>query len=618
MERSPSSVISFLRQNARRLQSPRPFLEKATRNLNLVVGGGDRDKGDQIKQEECNHHHQQQQQIDFTEVIAGEVCKTIRTQPRWERTLLSDFPSLGRDIFHHSNCILEILKRQNNAFFSIRFFNWLCSHPDFSPDSQTCNTLFDILVAANAPNAAKSLLLRSPPGFCPPSSSLESFIKCVCEEGSIHEALDVFSRLKSLGHTPPLAVWNVALLGSLRIGRTDLVWELYGEMMESSLVGNVDTVGYLIQAFCKDKKLSEAYELLRQVLEAGHVPDNVAFTKLISGLCKDGNYGKVSELLHLMIAKKRTPDIFVYQEIINGLCKNGMGQEAFRIFCDLKERGYSPDRVMYTTMIDGLCKMGLIGEGRKLWFEMIRKGFIPNPYTYNVLIDGYCKMGDLEMAQKLRREMCERGYGESTVSYNTMIAGFCLHGKMDEAHKLFEEMPKKGIERDVVTYNTLIQGLCKEKKALEAMDLFYEILGMGMHPTISSYTPLIQALCDMGNAQEAIELWNDMRNRGLEPLVCTCDHIITGLCKAGNAKESMEWLINMLRSKQRPQRETFQRLVQYLSSSSRLDDALLVLDYLFGMGYILDETVLYSLVSQLCKGNLHHAWEYIGEILEKS
>ncbi|XP_042482424.1 pentatricopeptide repeat-containing protein At5g18950-like [Macadamia integrifolia] len=600
---SSSLIVNFLCQNIRRIQNPQRH-GKTIRNL-VVKGGDGTQQEPQIVDGKL--------QLQFTEQMAIEVCNTIRTRPRWEQTLLSDFPSLNHCMFD-PNCFGEIIKRQNNAFLSFRFFQWVSSHPGFSPGPQFCSVLFDTLVEAKAAKAAKSFLLTFP-GFQPQPSSLESFIRCLCDDGAIYDALGVFSQLKNLNFMPALSVWNSALLGSLRIERTDLVWDLYAKMMESGLVGDVDTVGYLIRAFCKDNKLSEAYELLRQVIEAGHTPDNIAFTKLISGFCRDGNYAKVSELLHLMIAKGRLPDIFTYQEIIFGLCKNGMGNEALRVFSDLKDRGYAPDRVMYTTVIDGLCKMGRLGEARKLWFEMIHKGLKPNEYTYNALMDGYCKAGNLEKAQELHREMCDRGYRESTVSYNTLIAGFCLHGKTDKAHQLFEEMPTRGTNRDVITYNTLIQGLCKEGKVVEAMNLFNELMVMDLQPSTSSYTPLIQALCEEGKAQEAIELWKDMQNRSLEPLVCTHDYIITGLCKQGNPAEGMEWLTKMLTSKLRPRRKTFNRLVEAFSSNDQFDDALLVLDYLFGMDYTLEEPVCHSLISQLCKENLCGAQEEIEAVL---
>ncbi|XP_058102617.1 pentatricopeptide repeat-containing protein At5g18950 isoform X2 [Magnolia sinica] len=370
MGKPPShSILTFVRQNARKLQNPTHFHE--IRNLSVRRVGPE----------------EQTLEEQYTE-IAKRVCQTIRTQPRWETTLLSDFPSLD---LSDPNFINSIFKHQNNILLSLRFFQWLCSQNRSPPDAQSFDIVFSALVNAKAMNAATTLL-RSTKCRAEPAS-LETYINCICKEGKIEEALYAFSELKKVGSPMNLTVWNAVLLASLRARRTDLVWELYGEMMESGVAGNVATIGCLIRAFCEEKKLLEAYELLQEVVASGSMPEVVSFTRLISEFSKEGNYGRVSELLHLMIAKNQAPDVFTYQGIIHGLCRNGMGGEGFRVFNDLKERGYAPDVVMYTTMIDGLCKMGRMDDACKLWFEMIGKGLIPNEYTYNVLIDGYCKLG---------------------------------------------------------------------------------------------------------------------------------------------------------------------------------------------------------------------------------
>ncbi|KAI5337946.1 PREDICTED: pentatricopeptide repeat-containing [Prunus dulcis] len=59
----------------------------------------------------------------------------------------------------------------------------------------------------------------------------------------------------------------------------------------------------------------EGYELLRQVLIDGLVPESAAFNKLISGFCKEKQYTRVSKLLHTLIAKNRVPDNYMYHEV---------------------------------------------------------------------------------------------------------------------------------------------------------------------------------------------------------------------------------------------------------------------------------------------------------------
>ncbi|KAH1087118.1 hypothetical protein GYH30_018588 [Glycine max] len=525
-----------------------------------------------------------------------EICRITRTKPRWEDTLLSQYPSFN---FKDPSFFLLYLKHQNNAFLSLRFFHWLCSSCGFSPDQSSCNVLFQVLVDAGAGKLAKSLL--DSPGFTPEPASLEGYIQCLSGAGMVEDAVDM---LKRVVFCPSVATWNASLLGCLRARRTDLVWTLYEQMMESGVVAsiNVETVGYLIMVFCAEYKVLKGYELLKELLENGLCPDNVVFNELIRGFCKEGQYDRVSEILHIMIAKQCNPDVSTYQEIIYGLLKM-KNSEGFQVFNDLKDRGYFPDRVMYTTVIKGLCEMQRLGEARKLWFEMIKKGFQPNEYTYNVMMHGYCKIGDLAEARKIFEDMRDRGYAETTVSYGTMISGLCLHGRTDEAQSLFEEMFQKGIVPDLITYNCLIKALCKEVKIVKARKLLNLLLAQGLELSVFSFSPLIKQLCIVGNTKGAITLWKDMHDRLLEPTAS-----IFGI----------EWLLNMLSWKQKPQKQTFEYLINSLSQENRLDDILVVLDFMFRIGYILEKGTIYSLVSKFSRDNFHFPDLCLEKILERN
>lgn len=609
MVRAPSNFIAFCRQK------PRNRLNSCTRTRNLILESGEGgSNGEELKLNKKEEDKPENDRQTYAGIVR-EVCDITRTRPRWEQTLASIFPSFN---FSDPKFFHDLLSEQNNVFLTLRFFQWVHSRYEFSPDAVSCRVIFDALVEAKALQAAQFFLHST--GFSPDPASLECYIRCQYENGLVEDGCDVLSKLQKAGFRPAMKTWNSALLGCLKVGRTDIVWKLYQEMMESGAVADVDaeTVGCLIQAFCEDGKSSEGYELLQQVLEDGLEPGNVTFNKLIAAFCKERKYTRVSEILHRMIARNQTPDIYTYQEVINGLCKKRKRLEGYRIFNDLKDRGYAPDRVMYTTMIHGLCEMGWLGDARKLWFEMINKGLLPNEFTYNALIHGYCKIADFEEAKKVYKEMCARGYGETTVTYNTMIAGFCLHGWTDEAHGLFEEMSQKGIARDIITYNTLIRGFCKTGKVDESKHLLKELLTQGLQPSTSSYTSLIEKLCQVGELDNAKRMWNDMQSRGLKPNVCSYDHIITGLCGKGDYMEGLEWLVRMLENRFKPQKETFEGLVQCLIQNDKLDDSLFVLDSMFRIGYALKEGICHYLVTKFCKQNFHFVAACLGQILEEN
>ncbi|KAL5732257.1 hypothetical protein ACHQM5_004903 [Ranunculus cassubicifolius] len=541
--------------------------------------------------------------------VARQVCETIRSRPKWEKTILSEFE---RSMLFDKNLVYEVIKNQKNGLVSFRFFNWLCSNDGFVPDDRCCNLVFDGLVQAKAAKVARSF--KRDMEFSPKEKSLEAYVVCLCEDGDVIEAVKEMSELKSRGYLVSLEVWNTLLKDSLRVGRTDFVLELYGEMIECGVVGDVSTVGYVISAFCKDNKLSEAHELLRQVIESGVVPEVTVFTHLISGYCHEKKYDKVSAVLHLMIANNCNPTVFTYQEIIHGVCKNRMEAEAFRIFNDLKEKGYTLNTIMYTIMIDGLCKIKSIGPAKKLWFEMSSNGLSPNEYTYDVLIKGYCKIGKLEEAWKLWKEMGHKGIKQTTWNYNTLIAGLCLHGKTDEASKLFGEMPNMEIKHDVVTYNTLIRGFCDLGKTEEATKFHHDLLATDLQPSAASYAPLIKKLSEKGEVRNAIDLWNDMLNRDLKPDARSWDHIIQGLCKEGNAI-GLSWLTMMLQYRLRPLSRTFNEIIKCLTSKNLVDDALMVLHTMAGMGYKHKKSIFDSLVNQVFEGKSASSEVYLDRIL---
>ncbi|WCJ19307.1 Pentatricopeptide repeat (PPR) superfamily protein [Euphorbia peplus] len=531
--------------------------------------------------------------IDITRNVAEIIGKNSKS----EQIVVSDFASLDF-----------------NAAVLVKFFHWLRSNSGFLPDPVSCNVLFRSLLDAKALVAAKCFLEVS--SFTPEKDDLERFICCLCKAGLIDDAIEVFAKCKDVGLCPSIGTWNSALLGCLNVGRTDLVWKLYTDMMELGVLADidVDTVEYLIRAFCSDGEFQKGYELLRQVLESGFVPGNIAFNALISGFC-NWNYDRVSELLHIMIAKNRAPDIDTYQEIIRGLWKSKMSHEAIRIFYNLKDRGYAPNVAMYTTMINGLCQMGRLSRAWELWDEMISKGILPNQHTYDALIHGLCKKRSFKAAMKLFDEMRGRDFEKTTASYNMMISNLCSFGKVNEAFDLFEEMLQKGIARNAHSYSILIKGFCKPGKIEESKSLLNELLAHGLQPSIYSYSPLIDKLCQAGNIEEARKLWNDMQNRGLKPLDSHYDQFIIALCEHNHIMEAMEWLIVMFKNKLRPKDTTFHSLLLQLLESDMFDESL---DFMLAEGYSLNEDIWSSLVSKLCKGDFVLPETFLDRVLERN
>lgn len=512
--------------------------------------------------------------------IAKRVCHITRTRARWEQTLVADFPScdFSSPLFLH-----EFFKHQSNLLISIRFFYWSLSYYGASPRPDSCKLLFDALVEAKACNAAKSFVART--GFTPGAASLEQYVVCLFEGGFVRDAMEAFRQLKESGLALKTKTWNVALSGCIKARRTDLVFELYRELVATGSLADMgeETIAHLIRAFCLNGNVPRGYKLLRLVLEDGLVPRKVAFNKLISTYCEMRNFNRVSELLHIMIEKNCSPSICTYHAVINGLLKKREGDEALRVFNELKDRGYAPDRIMYATMINRLCEMGWVGEARKLWFEMISKGFLPDEHTICTVIRALFKIRSVKDAGRLFNEMSDKGLGGSTMIYNTMICGLILNKKIEEAWKMFQEMPQKGIARDFISYRALIWHFWTKGKIRKGKNLLSEAIGQGLVSPASDYAAFIEKLHEMGDKKGAKILLNCVENQGLNPWPLD-ELIIKGLCKKGFAAEAKDWLVNMLKSGLTPRDQTFRTLLQCLTQGNSMNNSFVVLGFLFKAG----------------------------------
>ncbi|XP_051130700.1 pentatricopeptide repeat-containing protein At5g18950 [Andrographis paniculata] len=520
--------------------------------------------------------------------IAGEVSKFIRTRSKWEPTLSTEFPDVN---FSDPNVYNAVLRQEIDASLSFRFYSWLRSIDVAEFDSDFCNIVFSRLLDANAVNAARDFLNKAK--FEPEPQHLETYIRSLCKNSLIDEALVVFEWLRSIGYNVSLGTWNSVLLDSVRSKKIDIVWKLYGEMTESGVVADVKTIGCLIRAFCLDNNPGKGYKLFRQILAAGHVPENVVFKHLVSALCRNRSYGKVQAVLHAMVAKNQAPDVYTYRKLIVGLCDGGMVDDGFRIFNELRTRGYSLDIVMYTTMIRGLCRNKNLGDARKLWSEMIDGGIAPNDYSYNVLIDGLFKNGDIDEAEKLYGEMLDGGCGGTAVTYTTMINGLCSNGKLGEARRMFDSMDENGVERDSVTYNAMLKGYFRgHNVSEEGVNFLNEVLSRGFRPTTASIALVIEKLCDDGFATEAERLWLGMEGRGgFEMPIRSMDSIAAGLGKEGLLQEGVRWLGHMICKGIRPKIGRFEDVFERMFEGGKIGDGEFVLGYALKMGFCSLETL---------------------------
>lgn len=562
-------------------------------------------------------------QESLTQVVK-DVSKYLRSRPRWENTLVSDFSGID---FSDSGLLYEFLKKESNLMLKIRFFYWVCGKFGLISDDRLFGLLFDCLVESKAANAALRFLEFTK--FDPGSGSLEMFACCLFENGLVGDGVGVFEELVERGSVPKVETWNLGLNGAVRVGRSDVVWKLYGDMMRCGVEPDVETLTCLILALCKEDKLSEGYDLFRQCLKDGNVPRNVAFIKLISGFYDQRRYYGVSALLHAMIVNGHLLSIDIYQEIIHWLCRNNKAKVGYRIFNDLKDRGYALNNFMYATMIYGLCKIEQLEDARNLFCEMTEKGMKPRENTYVDLISGLFLVGDVDGAQETYKEMLERGYKETVMSYNAMITGLCLNGKIELAWDLFEQMHQKGIDRgvvgktcnfmikeDIYIYQEIIHWLCKTNSGKDGFRIFNDLKNRGFAPNNVMYTTMIHGLCKIKWLRDARKLLQEMIEKGMKPCEQTYTVLIRGLFQAGDVDGAQELHKELLDNGYKYTTMSYNNMITGLCMHGKIEEACdLFKQMLIDCGFV--EKTCNFIIKRFCKeGKLVEGMKFLYNLLD--
>ncbi|KAK8562613.1 hypothetical protein V6N12_010687 [Hibiscus sabdariffa] len=155
--------------------------------------------------------------------------------------------------------------------------------------------------------AVRFLRLMEERGFKPDVVASGTVIDCLCKNGLLNEALDLFSELK----------------------RVDAACKLLGKMLASGLVSSQVTCLILLDGLCKNGKLKEALKIFQVMRNSGLELDIIFYTILIDGLCKSGQIEGAKELFHELSVKGLKPDIYTYTIMINEFCKVGLPDEAY-------------------------------------------------------------------------------------------------------------------------------------------------------------------------------------------------------------------------------------------------------------------------------------------------
>ncbi|XP_057778962.1 pentatricopeptide repeat-containing protein At1g06710, mitochondrial [Salvia miltiorrhiza] len=468
----------------------------------------------------------------------------------------------------------------------------------------------------------------SPKIFC-------SLVHAYCKSGDHSYAYKLFKKMVDSGCKPGYVVYNI-LIGSIcsvdnfpSPDMLELAEKAYSEMLVARVALNRVNVSNFSRCLCGAGKYEKAYNVIREMMGNGFVPEAGTYNKVIGFFCDASKVDKALSLFREMKKNGVVPNVYTYSIMIDRFCKAGLIQQARCWFEEMMRDGCAPTVVTYTALIHAYLKARKISDANEVFEMMLTQGCQPNVVTFTALIDGYCKAGDIEKAGAIYERMrgnpnvrdidmyfrisgdsnnepnvvthgalvdglCKvhrvkeahnildamtaQGCEPNHIVYDALIDGFCKVGKLDEAQEVFAKMSERGYAPNVYTYSSMIDRLFKDKRLDLALKVLAKMLESSCMPNVVTYTEMVDGLCKVGKTAEAYKLMLMMEEKGCNPNVVTYTAMIDGFGVAGKVDKSLELFQEMTKKGCAPNYITYRVLINHCCGVGRLDEAYQLLE----------------------------------------
>ncbi|CAN1145361.1 Pentatricopeptide repeat-containing protein At1g52620 [Linum perenne] len=473
------------------------------------------------------------------------------------------------------------------------------------PDTIACNSLLNAFVKCKKIDIAHRIygdMVKRDDAV--DNYSVGIIVRGLCKEGKVEEAKKFIERRWGKGCVPNIVFYNMMIDGYCKNGDTKRAVKLFRELKLKGFLPNLETYGALISGHSKGGEFEEVDKLLVEIKVRGlnvnvwlHniitdarikqnckievpeiIPDIVTYNSLISGSCRDGKLQEAEELLKEAVKKGLTPNPITYTSLIHAYSKQGMLIKASDLFIEMVKNGHMPDLIAYGALVHGLVSSGEVDVALTVRDEMRIKGVVPDANVYNVLLNGLCKKGRLPAAKILLTEMLDENVALDAFVNATLVDGFIRNGNLSEAKKIFELTAMKGIDPGVVGYNAMVKGFCKFGLMNEAMLFLKKMVSNDHTPDEFTYSTVIDGYIKQNDLHGALRMFGQMLKRRCKPNVVTYTSLINGFCRSGDSSTAEATFAEMQLSGLEPNVVTYSILIGCFAKEGKLIKACLYFD----------------------------------------
>ncbi|XP_024525969.1 pentatricopeptide repeat-containing protein At4g39530-like isoform X1 [Selaginella moellendorffii] len=338
-----------------------------------------------------------------------------------------------------------------------------------------------------------------------------ALVDMYANSGSMDNARTVFEKVLHRD----VVLWNSLMLGYVRNGEAELVFELFTKMRSQgcppdsqSFVAVLTACGNLAERdegkhvsgkVVKVECLEKVMAVHSEAGKTGKLGDMFVANTLVDV------YAKCGSLLDCRAAFDRMlhHDVVSWNALMSALVENSEGQLALDLFTSMQQQsGFLPDS---RTLVAALSACGCVvalQTGKQIQADICRWGLEDNVLVANSLVDFYGRCGRISVSQQLFEAVTDP---RSVSAWTSLIAGYSRQGDAQKTIELFEEMQRQGMKGDRITYLSVLAA-CSHTGLVEKGKTYFEAMRADRDITVDAvhYACMVDLLGRANYLDEAI------------------------------------------------------------------------------------------------------------------
>jgi len=493
------------------------------------------------------------------------------------------------------------------------------SDNNVEPDSIALNCVVDVCVKAGDIKRAEALVFEMEDRSMEDIITYNTLLKGYCQKHNLTAAKALLAKMSAKGQSPNDISYNCVLNHLATTGNYKDCWEIVEQMEKGNVPPDHYTVSILLKGVKNMRGVIDVQKAFDFLDRSGVDPcsDEVLLNTVLEICTRHKEFKRLVKLMAHFEKSTLQPSVPTYGSIIKAYANINQLDRCWHYWDEMKvERGLEPNDIVWGCMLDALVTNGKVDDAMdlfqdhcgspnpvicsilvkglanhnqskralQLWKDMKRNGMKMNLVAYNVMVDSQARLGNMEEVMEIVEAMAEDGCNPDSITHSTICKGYTVNGDLSKALGVLKFMQESKISHDAIVYNTILDGCAKHRRPELVDQILATMDAYGVHPSNFTLGILLKIYARQRDLPKALEVFRTLPEKGkFAPNNQVWSCLLSACVSNNNADEAMKVLAKMQAASAMADSRACTALVQCLVRCDRLDEAIQVVDVVYGL-----------------------------------